>query len=166
MCRFDTYTTLTMLHVFALVCGSAYLNLRSHSLVMSVIRCIVTLLERDIGTETLTTPLFHPCAECVFSKGVEVAVDKISSLLLEKLQECVTVASTGNEPLNDVSVVMSLVELLASYMGWEWTCRSIIPHLLKIADSCVQEETSAAVLLLILVNLEDSELMIAVEVNS
>ncbi|KAL5709093.1 hypothetical protein ACHQM5_019816 [Ranunculus cassubicifolius] len=61
---------------------------------------------------------------------------------------------------------MSLVELLASYMGWEWTCRSIIPHLLKIADSCVQEETSAAVLLLILVNLEDSELMIAVEVNS
>ncbi|KAF5203054.1 maternal effect embryo arrest [Thalictrum thalictroides] len=178
--RSDSYLTLTVLHVFASLCGDKYFTLNSHSLIMAVVKSLVTFLEKGtvaidatcgsyiwLGSEGRLT--FSPCAQCLFSKAV-LSVDEVLILLLEKLQFC-----DGIEPdfhasfsinknlrldtfqsdyvdgsisqhLNDI---FSLVELLAYYMDWEWTCSKIIPQLIKIVESCVSEKVSTAVILLI-----------------
>lgn len=47
------------------------------------------------------------------------------------------------------SDIVSLVELVASYQSWEWTYEKIVPHLVSITRSCVNEEFTAALCLLL-----------------
>ncbi|KAF5196407.1 maternal effect embryo arrest [Thalictrum thalictroides] len=94
--RSDSHLTLIVLHVFAFLCGDKYFTLNSHSLIMAVVRSIVTFLEK--GTVTIDATCgsfirlgregrftFSPCAQCLFSKDV-LSVDEVLILLLEKLQ--------------------------------------------------------------------------------
>ncbi|PIA42156.1 hypothetical protein AQUCO_02100190v1 [Aquilegia coerulea] len=169
--RSDSYLMLTVLHVFACVCGDRYLTLNSHSLIMAVVRSIVTYLEK--GTVAIDATCgrltFSPCAQCLFSKSV-LSVDEVLILLLEKLQVYDGIESdfhaffsidknwrldTAQSDYVDGSIlqhlddIFSLVELLAYYMDWEWTCSKVIPQLIKIVESCVSEKFSTAVILLV-----------------
>ncbi|XP_058071715.1 uncharacterized protein LOC131220870 isoform X2 [Magnolia sinica] len=51
--------------------------------------------------------------------------------------------------LCQLSDIVSLVELLSCHMSWDWSYSNIIPRLLKLLDSCINEEVSAAILVLI-----------------
>ncbi|KAF9587717.1 hypothetical protein IFM89_004694 [Coptis chinensis] len=107
----DSYLMLTMLHVFAFLCGSKFFTLSSHSLIMTVVRSIVILLEIGKGSidgscDSYIRPLresqprFPRCAHCKFSEAV-ASVDDVSRILLEKLQHC-ALTVTGHQPTASV----------------------------------------------------------------
>ncbi|KAI3908051.1 hypothetical protein MKW98_003696 [Papaver atlanticum] len=91
----DSYYSLTVLHVFASICGKQYFTSDGYSLIMTVIKSIVVLLEK--GDERACTicasillstsesePRFPQCAHCIFSEGA-VPVDQVMAFLLKKL---------------------------------------------------------------------------------
>ncbi|KAI3859135.1 hypothetical protein MKX03_017841 [Papaver bracteatum] len=91
----DSYYSLTVLHVFASICGKQYFTSDGYSLIMTVIKSIVVLLEK--GDERACTicasillstsesePRVPQCAHCIFSEGA-VPVDQVMAFLLKKL---------------------------------------------------------------------------------
>ncbi|OVA07260.1 hypothetical protein BVC80_8501g9 [Macleaya cordata] len=91
----DSYFILTVLHVFASICGEKYSSPDNNSLIMTAIKSIVVHLERGhkmVGTLCVSNlpsisenhPQFPQCAQCIFSEGA-IPVDKVILLLLEKL---------------------------------------------------------------------------------
>lgn len=125
ICKSDSFLTLTVLHVFASLSGSEYINSSSHNLSMIVIRSIVTLMERENLSKNATcgsfvqyksgSPLwFTPCAECAFSQGI-ASLDEVINLLMQNLQEH-ALRMIGYQPNNVISDILSLVELLTFYM--------------------------------------------------
>ncbi|XP_010245417.1 PREDICTED: uncharacterized protein LOC104588968 isoform X2 [Nelumbo nucifera] len=66
-------------------------------------------------------------------------------------ESCNSVQSRSviDRTLSYLSDILSLVELIACSMNWNWTCRRIIPHLLKILESCTSEKFAAAILVLL-----------------
>lgn len=87
---------LTILHVFAYIAGAKYFTNGDHSVSMTVIKSLVTVLEREItSTETCyCRPLsvlqlgFPLCKDCPYSVGA-VPMDEVVSLLIEKLHNYV-----------------------------------------------------------------------------
>ncbi|XP_057952401.1 uncharacterized protein LOC131146676 isoform X2 [Malania oleifera] len=184
MHRFDSSLSLTILHVFAHLCGEQYLTLHNYSLTMAVVKSMVIYLEREKppGAACLPSPSealteFPPCARCPFSEGA-VSVDIVISLLLEKLQSCALSGTMHQHMLETIDLlnssipsnhtkdqqssesafdmtlyqfsdIISLVELIAYKMTWRWTCDKIVPQLLKIFESCVQEKFAAAIVILL-----------------
>ncbi|XP_050288057.1 uncharacterized protein LOC126726747 [Quercus robur] len=57
--------------------------------------------------------------------------------------------SVDNMTLCHLSDVLSLVELVACNMSWDWTSIKVVPQLLKILESCVLENFAAAVVVLL-----------------
>ncbi|XVF26278.1 hypothetical protein REPUB_Repub14bG0002100 [Reevesia pubescens] len=51
--------------------------------------------------------------------------------------------------LCDISDVISLMELLACNMGWEWTCKKIIAQLWSMLESSVLENLTIAIIILL-----------------
>ncbi|KAK7246174.1 hypothetical protein RIF29_41034 [Crotalaria pallida] len=49
----------------------------------------------------------------------------------------------------DVSDILSLLELVANKMGWQWTSIMIVPQLLKMLNSCELESSVAAIVVLL-----------------
>lgn len=85
MCKDDLSWILTVLHIFALVCGKKYFAQNSHSLIMTTVKSVVVLLE---GRRELVgiQPRFSPCVNCPFAEDA-VCMDNIILMLLEKLQD-------------------------------------------------------------------------------
>ncbi|KAM4112485.1 hypothetical protein ACJW30_05G143900 [Castanea mollissima] len=57
--------------------------------------------------------------------------------------------SVDNMTVCHLSDVLSLVELVACNMSWDWTSIKMVPQLLKILESCVLENFAAAVVVLL-----------------
>ncbi|XP_059666663.1 uncharacterized protein LOC132312333 isoform X2 [Cornus florida] len=215
MQKFDSSLMLTILHVFAHICGSKYFSLDNYSLLMTVLKSLVMFFERATlssdsacGLPSLTEVRagFPSCTECPFSEGA-VSMDTVVSLLLEKLQnftfsgamhqdlmksvnssksETVSIEekagqnsghedvhsdlymncnlcwclnksgmlttqsnSVFGETLCHLSDILSLVELVACKMSWDWTCNNIVSPLLKKLESCIPENYLAAILILL-----------------
>ncbi|KAI8022418.1 hypothetical protein LOK49_LG03G00991 [Camellia lanceoleosa] len=217
MQNLDTSSTLTVLHVFAHVCGSKYFNLTDYSLLMTVMKSLVTFLEKaKVSSDYIccippageAESEFLLCTQCPFSKGA-VSMDIVVSLLFEKLQNHAlsvvvhqdlmeSVNSLNTEPdalscnekiqktsghegafgvfsvncsgsccLNkfvmptnqsNTSVdenlchftdVLSLVELVACKMSWDWTCNNILYQMLKLLESCILENFSTVTIILL-----------------
>ncbi|KAK9150580.1 hypothetical protein Syun_008889 [Stephania yunnanensis] len=175
---FGSCLPLTLLHIFASLCGEKYFIMNEYSLIMTAVKAIVVFLEREDKAGcpcpgTLSTTENH---ECVFSKDV-VSLDEVTGLLLEKLQlyavpgsrpeffgtlsssECSTSHYTGTDVSDSNSIasksytefgdILSLLELVASYMSWDWTWSKIISPLLKLLDSCACEKFSAGLIVLL-----------------
>ncbi|KAI3965560.1 hypothetical protein MKX01_010517 [Papaver californicum] len=111
----DSYFSLTVLHVFASICGKQYLTCNGYSLIMIVIKSIVVLLEKgderactihvsNLLSTSESQPRFPQCAHCIFSEGA-VPVDKIMAFLLKKLHSYSLSAGLSNSdasgPLSD-----------------------------------------------------------------
>ncbi|XP_057501104.1 uncharacterized protein LOC130785075 isoform X2 [Actinidia eriantha] len=204
---------LTILHVFAHVCGSKYLSHKDYSMVMTVMKSLVAFLENASLSNDSTTyrpstsevwPEFPKCTKCPFS-GDAVSVDIVVSLLLQKLQNYALAATIHQDPkesanslnsqllssnektentvghkgefqpsncsascclikfdmltseLNSVcdgnfchfSDIISLMELVACNMSWDWTCKNIMSQLFKLLESGVQDTFFAATVILL-----------------
>lgn len=92
--RSDFSLLLTILHVFAHVCGEKYFTLSNYCLIMTVVKSLVTLSERQklsgkstsfLSSQSEVQNGFPPCIECPFSQNA-ASVDIVISLLLDKLQ--------------------------------------------------------------------------------
>ncbi|KAI6701070.1 hypothetical protein NL676_015394 [Syzygium grande] len=106
----DPLLVLSILHVFAYLCGSEYLTSSRYSLLMTVLKLVVVLLEQSnlsvgsqcpllVGEVGAVVPL---CASCPFSIGA-TSMDGVISLLLERLQKialCGSPQPVTGEPVN------------------------------------------------------------------
>ncbi|KAJ4977266.1 hypothetical protein NE237_002372 [Protea cynaroides] len=86
-----------------------------------------------------------------FSKSEEdiSEMDSNGSSCLSKLDATFQSTSVVNGSLFHFSDILSLVELVACSMNWEWTCRTIIPVLLKMLESSIPEKFSTAIIVLL-----------------
>lgn len=101
---------LSILHVFAYLCGSEYLTSSRYSLLMTVLKSVVMLLEQSNLSVGSQCPLLMgevgavvpPCARCPFSIGA-TSVDDVISQLLERIQKialCGRLQPVTCEPIN------------------------------------------------------------------
>ncbi|KAK9022442.1 hypothetical protein V6N11_002704 [Hibiscus sabdariffa] len=207
MRRYDNSLVLTILHVFAYVGGDKLFTLRNYSLVMTVLKSIVTFLESECVPVAVLTPSlvgdvqpqFAACVGCPFSKDA-LSVDVVVSLLFAELQNytqssimhrdltsnSLNPSATSSEDkaehnltcsldINsdspccidkynptgkhsgslvtgnfcDISDVLSLMELLACNMSWDWTCKRIISQLWTMLESSSIENLNVAVVILL-----------------
>lgn len=106
----DPLLVLSILHVFAYLCGSKYLTSSRYSLLMTVLKLVVMLLEQSNMSVGSRCPLLvgeagavvTPCASCPFSMGA-TSLDGVISLLLERLQKialCRRLQAVTGEPNN------------------------------------------------------------------
>ncbi|CAN6452116.1 unnamed protein product [Victoria cruziana] len=117
---------------------------------------------------------FPPCAECPFAKGA-ISMDEAIKVLLREMEDlslqfnvsvgllkkrskpclfCLEHLGHGSDHSvgsSSCSLVdpFSLVELLAFYMGWDWTYNKVVPALWKLLESSVADDLFAAVIILI-----------------
>ncbi|XP_068324733.1 uncharacterized protein [Pyrus communis] len=149
---------LTILHVFAYLGGEKFFNFGNSNLVI-ILKSIVTYLEGVSSSDTASSfipsasnsqTMFSPCINCPFFEDA-VSMDAATSLLLERLQMNASIQS--NTPTNfmdcDLSDLLSLLELVAINMSWEWTSANIIPRLLKVMESCMAENVIAGIVVLL-----------------
>ncbi|XP_024994558.1 uncharacterized protein LOC112527929 isoform X2 [Cynara cardunculus var. scolymus] len=163
--RIASSSTLTILHVFAYICGEKLLRHGDYSLIMTVINSLVIYCER----ENLSLG-FPSCTKCPFFDGA-VSMEELASLLLKSLwsyalcAQCegcstaccmhefgiITYKSTTvpDGTLSKLGDVLSLLELLASKMNWGWVCDNIISQLLKLLEACVKETPLSAIFVLL-----------------
>ncbi|XP_021725756.1 nucleoprotein TPR-like isoform X2 [Chenopodium quinoa] len=160
--RAEYSLALKVLHSFARVCGEEYFSISNYSSVMNVVRSVVTFMEGTIAKNAIqpgdnSQNQFTPCVRCPFSEG-SVSVDVVSSELLEELQShivpqdpVVSAHPSNREALNCLlGDVLSSLELISSFMGWDWVCDKIVPKLYKMLESSYQDRvfTTALVVLL------------------
>ncbi|KAA8519316.1 hypothetical protein F0562_013572 [Nyssa sinensis] len=213
MQKFDSLLMLTILHVFAHLCGSKYFTLKDYGLLMTVLKSLVTFLESaNLLTDSASCPPSltefrpeFPCTKCPFYEGA-VSMDIVVSLLLERLQNCAFSSTMHQDMMESVnsfnsgassqedkteenagregflyslcmncdascclnksripttqsqcafdgtchfSDILSLIELVACNMSWDWVSNNIVCQLLKILESCVMENFLAAIVLLL-----------------
>ncbi|KAF7148748.1 hypothetical protein RHSIM_Rhsim03G0093400 [Rhododendron simsii] len=208
MHKLDASLVLTILHVFAFVCGSNYINHKDNGLIMIVVKSLVPFLEKEnIPSDSNSWPEFPICRQCPFSTDV-FSVEIVVLFLLQQLQNY-ALSGTVNQDPNEVvnsslflsynekaentrrlegelnlqpmncsascclikldmptaqvkSVydgnlchlahfldVISLVELVACNMSWNWTCNNIVHRLLGLLESCAQENFFAVTVILL-----------------
>ncbi|KAF8027739.1 hypothetical protein BT93_E0606 [Corymbia citriodora subsp. variegata] len=89
----DPLLVLSILHVFAYLCGSEYLTSSRYSLLMTVLKSVVKLLEQSNLPVGSQCPLMGevgavvpPCTRCPFSIGA-TSVDAVMLQLLGRLQK-------------------------------------------------------------------------------
>ncbi|KAK8273484.1 hypothetical protein V6Z11_D10G008400 [Gossypium hirsutum] len=161
MHRYDTSVVLVILHAFASVGGNKMFTLENYSLTITVLKSIVMFLESERAPMATAThsfvgdvlPQFHACVGCPFSKDA-LSVDIVISLLFTKLQNFAGLAgirsgSVVTETLCDIGDILSLMELLACNMSWNWTCNKIIAQLWSTLESSALENLSVAIIILL-----------------
>ncbi|XP_031129433.1 uncharacterized protein LOC116031385 isoform X1 [Ipomoea triloba] len=95
MSRSDTSFALTILHIFAYLCGPECFSIKEYSFVMAVVRSLVMLLEKLNPLEpnscfpSLPEGLSNIWSDgkCPFSEGT-FSMDVIATMLLDNLQNC------------------------------------------------------------------------------
>ncbi|XP_068654026.1 uncharacterized protein [Aristolochia californica] len=135
-CRDDSTLVLSVLHVFASICGREYLMASTCPLIMITIKSIVSQLER--GPETVESQCkLSQCGQCPFGEG-EASIDKVAFLLLDKLQEYA----------KDETCHLHL-KRAEEFPRWDWIYDRMILRLLRILETLTSAEVSAAILILI-----------------
>ncbi|KOM46598.1 hypothetical protein LR48_Vigan07g030200 [Vigna angularis] len=112
--------------------------------------------------------------KCPFLEGAE-SIDAVASLLLEEIKRVhssesrfMSVQCAIDKPCSEkclisapqpdarktvdcccLSDVLSLVELVANKMSWHWADMKLVPHLLHILDSCVDENFAIRIIVLL-----------------
>ncbi|XAR50910.1 hypothetical protein NMG60_11005375 [Bertholletia excelsa] len=111
MKKLETALLLNLLHVFAYICGSKYFVLEDYRLTMTVVKSLVTFLEKqNLSSDCNSCPLsmsevrseFPSCTKCPFSVGA-VSMDDVVSLLLENLQRYALSDAIHQDPVELVN---------------------------------------------------------------
>ncbi|KAL8032316.1 hypothetical protein ABFX02_13G088300 [Erythranthe guttata] len=159
--KLDPAVMLAVLHVFAHICGPKYFALEQYSLAMTVVKSVVMFLEKQ--TLPIDSTSFSPLSKirlcssstiCPFLEGA-VSVEDVALLLLENLHKCEQShgerAEEGSYDENfcDSIDILSLVEILASFMGWGWTFDHMIGQICEYLESHLMEGFSAAIFVLL-----------------
>ncbi|XP_043689179.1 uncharacterized protein LOC122640112 [Telopea speciosissima] len=109
-----------------------------------------------IGSPNSSSHRVFPCLETAIERFTipdeDIPdMDCSGSSCLSKLLIDATFQSSSvvNGSLCNFSDILSLLELVACIMNWEWTHKSIIPGLLEMLESSIPEELSAAIIVLL-----------------
>ncbi|KAF5754578.1 hypothetical protein HanXRQr2_Chr17g0792871 [Helianthus annuus] len=137
--RITSPLTLTLLHVFAYVCGEKLLNHGDYNLIMTVIKSLVIFCESEN-----VSSVFPSCDKCPFSIGA-VSMEELASILLKTY----TSLTVSDDALSDLGDVMSLLELLATKTSWGWVSKNIVSELLKMSEACVKETLLTSIFVLL-----------------
>ncbi|XP_037493455.1 uncharacterized protein LOC105637078 isoform X1 [Jatropha curcas] len=119
-----------------------------------VVTELLEKLQNQHPPELANLPNFHVLSNesdakrCSSPEGVCCALDANSGASC-CVMPATHITSVCNGALCYLSDVLSLVELLACYMNWEWTCGKIIPALLDILGRPMLDDFSVAVVVLI-----------------
>ncbi|KAL3637053.1 hypothetical protein CASFOL_019352 [Castilleja foliolosa] len=176
MQKFDHAAMLAILHAFARVCGSKYFTLEHYAISMTVVKSLVMFLEKRTSLMVKHQSKSWCCgSNCPFLEGA-LSVEDVVSLLLENLRnlsrsKCwpqdflvprgetddfsgsreasVQQTFACDEALCDFADVLSLVEIIASFMSWDWTFDHIISQLCEFLESHLMEGFSAAIIVLL-----------------
>ncbi|KAL6562016.1 hypothetical protein OROGR_003023 [Orobanche gracilis] len=176
MQRFERPVMLAILHAFANVCGSKYFTLQRYSIAMIVVKSLVVFLEKQTSSNKSTS---FCSTKCPFSEGALSMEDVASLLLetLQKhvrskcwpqdlvvsrvwshegrtgevsdSSEAVILSPTSFVDLCDFTDILSMLEILASFMSWDWTVDHIVGQLCEYVESHLMEGFSAAILVLL-----------------
>lgn len=108
---YDTSVLLTILHIFAYLGRQRFFTLRSYSLIITVLKSVVTYLEKghlDVTMEFCHSSTgkvqseFHLFATCPFSEGA-VSVDSAIFFLVETLQNYAQFGTMNQGEINTVN---------------------------------------------------------------
>ncbi|KAL6546422.1 hypothetical protein OROMI_022143 [Orobanche minor] len=176
MQKFERPVMLAILHAFANVCGSKYFTLQRYSIAMIVVKSLVVFLEKQTSSNKSTS---FCSTNCPFSEGALSMEDVASLLLetLQKhgrskcwpqdlvvsrvcshegrtgevsdSSEAVILSPTSFVDLCDFTDILSMLEILASFMSWDWTFDHIVGQLCEYVESHLMEGFSAAILVLL-----------------
>ncbi|KAL7089298.1 hypothetical protein ACP275_13G178900 [Erythranthe tilingii] len=157
--KLDHAVMLAVLHVFAHICGPKYFALEQYSLAMTVVKSVVMFLEKQTlptdSTSFSRLSKIRLCSTiCPFLEGA-VSMEDVALLLLENLYKCKQShgerAEEGSYDENfcDSIDILSLVEILASFMGWDWTFDHMIGQICEYLESHLMEGSSAAIFVLL-----------------
>ncbi|KAM6551821.1 hypothetical protein CsatB_001629 [Cannabis sativa] len=166
--RLNNSLKLSILHIFAYLGGDQFFSLSDYSLMMTVLKSLVRDIERLGSSDASdscnslmidTRSAICPCVKCPFSGDV-MSVETVTSFLLGKLKADDLLETKYNTPdfqsdpfsnvaLYSLNDLLSLVELVAYHMGWEWTCLKIVPQLVKVLESCVYKKSTSEVVVLL-----------------
>ncbi|XP_039686340.1 uncharacterized protein [Medicago truncatula] len=177
LCRCDSFVVLTILHIFANLGGRTYFNSCSYGLMVTVLKSLVMFIEGgSVSVTTSCLPAINQlhtdlCSnvKCPFSEGAE-SIDVVTSLLLENIkkhpfQQEEQFDSSNFRSLSDnynngqcsnqdvvpcqLSDILSLLELVANKMSWQWTNTKLVSQLLHVLDSCAMENAAVAIIVLL-----------------
>lgn len=98
-------STLAILHVFAYISGAKYFTNCDHSLSMTVLKSLVTVLEREMSSTSVAQLGFPPCKNCPYA-GSAFPMDVVVSLLIKKLHNYV-LSNVSYEDLRKATVYMN-----------------------------------------------------------
>ncbi|KAJ4792410.1 maternal effect embryo arrest 22 [Rhynchospora pubera] len=158
-CKSDISYALISTHIFANICGERLFGTKKERLLQNaicwVVHCIEKAGAKDLG--------FAPCQQCpckMEADGTEAFVD----LLLDELEACsllkhqephfgcgehCSTCTAERNALCYFTEIVSLLELVGSYMAWECAYNKLVCRLFKILELCGHEELSASILVLI-----------------
>ncbi|KAJ0080760.1 hypothetical protein Patl1_11468 [Pistacia atlantica] len=161
MRRSDPSLLLAILHIFAYLGGEKLFTLKKDSLIMTVMKSIVTYLERGSLPSGATScfPSARTMSVLSHEDQTEQSCQELCNVHDMKGDESCFLKKyempdfqsefVVNMTLCHVTDVLSLVELLACNMRWDWTCTTIIPELLRILESSMQESFTVAIVILL-----------------
>ncbi|KAL6567318.1 hypothetical protein OROGR_000986 [Orobanche gracilis] len=176
MQKYERPVMLAILHAFANVCGSKYFTLQRYSIAMIVIKSLVVFLEKQTSSNKSAS---FCSTNCPFSEGAlsmedvalllvatlqehgrskcwpqDLVVSRVSSHegrtgAVSDSREAVILSPTSLGNLCDFTDILSLLEILASFMSWDWTFDHIVAQLCEYVESHLMEGFSAAILVLL-----------------
>ncbi|KAL2921527.1 Keratin type II cytoskeletal 7, partial [Bienertia sinuspersici] len=166
MGRTEYSLVLAIVHAFADVCGEDYIANSNYSLVMKVVKSVVTFMEGSLAKnankdfqsgDDSTQHQFTRCVRCTFSEG-SVSIDEVSSEILAQLQrhtvsqipEVLAHISNWEALSCFVGDALSCLELITSIMCWDWVCDKFVPKLFKMFESSHQDSRVFSTALVVL----------------
>ncbi|KAJ3696150.1 hypothetical protein LUZ60_001527 [Juncus effusus] len=156
----DISQTLLLVHIIIYTCGERLFCTNQERFLSRALRFVVLKLEKNGTGEKLG---FGPCEKCPFEMDEKSFEGFVGSLLDEVEMCCLmrnpnpnsvcgescSVYKAERDGLCYLMEIISLVELVAIYMDWEDVYEKVLLRLLKILESCKNEDFSAALLVLI-----------------
>ncbi|KAG2689499.1 hypothetical protein I3843_09G138900 [Carya illinoinensis] len=121
----DSSLVLSILHVFAYLCGEKLFSVTKYGLMVTVFQSIVMLLEGVNSSDPAASHslsvsedqfLFHPCTKCPFSKDA-VSIDTVTSLLLKFIWNNAGLETTNYDVIKSFDMLNSEVLYDSSKSG-------------------------------------------------
>ncbi|KAL0305535.1 UNVERIFIED_CONTAM: hypothetical protein Sradi_5970800 [Sesamum radiatum] len=175
MPTFDPAVLLPVLHVFAHTCGSTYFTLQQYSIAMAVVKISVEnlfkswlcckncpfsegalpiedvplLLLQNLQNHDRSDYWPQDSLELVNSLVPRIWSDEERTEEVSALTKAAPLSTTAYEHLCDIIDILSLTEILASFMSWDWTVDHIVRPICEYLESHRMECFSAAIIILL-----------------